>query len=154
MHGGIRNMLVTQITTASDSADTDIDGVYLDMQGYERVLYLCNIIGTSNTTDAYVMMWASGCATSGGTYLDYTTGTACVHSGVSTATAALDDRYIALEVINPPYRFIGLTIAMTTECMTGECVALQFGAHGKPVSQSSATDGCVAVTVSANPTTA
>ena len=150
---GLKNSNFTVCTTAiTGTQDTDIDGTPVDMQGYEGVMFMVPIIATSATSDTLMGIVGAESASSGGTFLDYTTATGQIKF-LSTAANLGDDTLVILDIHKPKDRWVRPTLISSSEMMHGSCIAVRYGTREGPTVFSTATDGVSASAVFATPST-
>lgn len=121
---------VTMVQAPLASGGTDLASAYVDMQGFEGVMFV-GILGTAGATDVATLAAWSSTATG-------STGTA-ISSATQTSTAGLDDKFFCIDVFRPRRRFVKTHITRSAVVEYGGTVAIQYNPKVKPTVHASTT---------------
>lgn len=113
------------------ASNTDDDSAYVDMQGFDGVVFATPI--TDSVATGVATATAIQCDTSGGTYAN-------LSGAVATATSAQNDdlnsKLLIVDVYRPQERYLKLTRASATANIAfGDVIAILYKGSKAPVAQ-------------------
>jgi hypothetical protein len=116
----------------SNASNTDDYSDFLDMTGYEGVLFIVPLTDSAATGVATVTAYDNTAASSSGAN--------ALAGGVVTATCAINDdlnsRVLMIDVHKPRQRYVGVRQqSATANIAFGDTVAIRYGASKQPTTQ-------------------
>ena len=111
-------------------ANTDGVSDYVDMQGFEGVMFIGNLGTAGSTDDVTLAAWSASSTTSTGT---------AISGATQTSTAGLDDKFFCVDVFRPRDRFVRTQATISNAVEYGGTVAIQYNPKIKPTVHSSST---------------
>lgn len=112
------------------SAGGDLASNYVDMQGFDGVLFVGNL-GTAGSTDvATLAAWDSTATGSTGT---------AISGATQTSTASKSDSFFMLDVYRPRKRFVKTHFTRSAAVEYGGTMAYRYGPRVRPTVHSSTT---------------
>lgn len=110
---------ITFVQAPLASGGTDPASNYVDMSGYDGVLFI-GCLGTAGSTDVCTLAAQGSTATGSTTFVSIT-------SATQTSTAGLDDKFFAIDVYRPRTRYVKTLLTRSAAVEYGGTVAIQYG---------------------------
>ena len=125
-----REIAVTGVQAPLASGGTDPASAYVDMQGFDGVMFT-GYLGTAGSTDVSTLAaWGSSSTSSTGT---------AITGATMTSSAGESDKLFVLDIFRPRERFIKTHLTNSAAIEYGGTIAQQYGPFVKPTVSPAAT---------------
>lgn len=129
----LKDVKVTVVEAAAAAAQTDLTTDILDMSGYEGVMFIA-LTGDVTATSVLTLTVKGNSANS---VSSPTPVTQKASDAVTAGASDADSKAIIVDVHKPTLRYLFAVLSRTTaDAVVGGIIAIQYGAHNKPTSQS------------------
>lgn len=117
---------LVQVPVANSGGASD----YVDMSGYDGVMFIGNLGTAGSTDDVTLAVWGSTSTSSTGT---------AITGATQTSTAGLDDKFFCIDVFRPRQRFVKAHATVSGAVEYGGTIAIQYNPKVKPAVQGTTT---------------